>query len=131
MEVERMRISAYVHNAMSVEVTMNKSLESEIHHLHAEVCAALADPKRIMLIYELAEAPKNVTELSHTLDMPQPLVSRHLKILREQGMVTATRLGPSVEYRLADERLVKALDLLRAVLRDQLSHRAKLVMSHW
>jgi ArsR family transcriptional regulator len=105
---------------------MNQSLENEINHLHAEVCAALADPKRIMLVYELAEAPKNVTELSHTLAMPQPLVSRHLKILREQGMVIATRFGPSVEYRLADERLVKALDLLRAILRDHLSHRAEL-----
>ena len=106
---------------------MNQALEQEINALHAEVCGALADPKRIMLVYELGEGPKNVTELSNTLGMPQPLVSRHLKVLRERGMVTARRQGPAVEYRLADVRLVKALDLLRAVLHDHLSHRAELV----
>jgi len=41
-------------------------------------------------------------------------------------MVLATRNGPSVEYRLADLRLIQALDLLRAVLRDGLSHRIEL-----
>ena len=46
--------------------------------------------------------------------------------LRERGMVAATRKGPAVEYRLTDMRLVNALDLLRAVLHDNLSHRAKL-----
>ncbi len=105
---------------------MNRMLEQEINVLHAEVCAALADPKRIMIIYELAEAPRNVTEISTTLELPQSLVSRHLKVLRERGMVTATRQGPAVEYRLTDVRLVKALDLLRGVLHDNLSHRAEL-----
>ena len=105
---------------------MDRVLEQEINVLHAEVCAALADPKRIMIIYELAEAPRNVTELCTTLDLPQSLVSRHLKVLRDRGMVTATRQGPAVEYRLADARLTKALDLLRAVLHDNLSHRAAL-----
>ena len=105
---------------------MNRALEQEITILHAEVCAALADPKRILMLYELAEAPQNVTDLSRTLDLPQPLVSRHLKVLRERGMVTALRQGPAVEYRLADARLIKALDLLRAVLHDNLSHRAEL-----
>jgi len=59
--------------------------------------------------------------------MPQPSVSRHLKILRERGMVTTVRMGTVIQYSLADERLVEALDLLRAVLRDALAKRAELV----
>jgi hypothetical protein len=35
-------------------------------------------------------------------------------------------MGPAVEYKIADERLVQALDLLRAVLRDGLTRRAEL-----
>jgi ArsR family transcriptional regulator len=105
---------------------VDRALEREINTLHAEVCAALADPKRIMILYELAVRPRNVTELSNALKLPQPLVSRHLKVLRERGMVVAARQGPAVEYRLGDTRLVKALDLLRSVLHDQLSHRAEL-----
>lgn len=106
---------------------MNLVLEQEINQLHAEICAGLADPKRILILYALSEEPRCVNDLAAGLGLSQPLVSRHLKVLRERGMVAATRQGASVEYRLADERLIQALDLLRAILRDHLSHRAELV----
>lgn len=106
---------------------MDHTLEQEINQLHAEICAGLADPKRILILYALAEGPRTVTELTNNLGMSQPAVSRHLKILRERGMVAATRLGPNVEYRLGDTRLIAALDLLREVLRDHLNHGAHLV----
>lgn len=106
---------------------MNTALETEVLQLHAEICAGLADPNRIMILYELSTGQRNVTELCAGLNMPQPLASRHLKILRERGMVVAERQGVLVQYRLADRRLVEALDLLRAALRDTLSRRAQLV----
>jgi ArsR family transcriptional regulator len=105
---------------------MNSALETEVLTLHAEICAGLADPTRIMILYELADGPHNVTELSAGLNMSQPLVSRHLKVLRERRMVTTQRQGTVIEYSLADQRLIKALDLLRAVLRDGLAKRAEL-----
>ena len=80
-----------------------------------------------VILYTLADGPRTVTDLAETLELSQPAVSRHLKVLRERGMVIPTRLGPSVEYRLADLRLIEALDLLRAAMRDHLSHRAGLM----
>ncbi|MEW6027874.1 MAG: ArsR/SmtB family transcription factor [Chloroflexota bacterium] len=106
---------------------MNKTLETEVTQLHAEVCAGLADPTRIMILYTLSQGVRNVTELCNELDLPQPLISRHLKVLRERGMVTAKRLGTIIEYAIADDRLIQALDLLRAVMRNGLSRRAELV----
>ncbi len=106
---------------------MNKSFENEINQLHAEICAGLADPNRIMILYTLSQSPRNVTELCNELEMPQPLVSRHLKILRERGMVTTERRGTIIVYSLGDRRLVEALDLLRAAMRDMLAKRAELV----
>jgi ArsR family transcriptional regulator len=108
---------------------MNKSLESEITQLHAEICAGLADPNRIMLLYSLSQNPRNVTELCSELEMPQPLISRHLKVLRERGMVTTERRGTVIIYSLADTRLIEALDLLRAVMHDNISKRAELVQA--
>jgi DNA-binding transcriptional ArsR family regulator len=105
---------------------MNSNLELEITQLHAEICAGLADPNRILILYALSQSPRNVTELCNELKMPQPLVSRHLKVLRERGMVVFKRQGTVVQYFLADERLVQALDLLRAVMRDGLAKRAVL-----
>jgi ArsR family transcriptional regulator len=106
---------------------MNSNLETEITQLHAEICAGLADPTRIMILYALSQSPRNVTELCNELTMPQPLVSRHLKVLRERGMVTTKRQGTNILYILADDRLIQALDLLRAVMRDGLTKRAELV----
>jgi len=106
---------------------MNQSLEQEVSQLHAEICAGLADPTRILILYELSGNACNVTELAEVLNLSQPMVSRHLKVLRDRGMVIATRIGPAVEYKVSDPRLVQALDLLRAVLRDTLSRRAELV----
>jgi ArsR family transcriptional regulator len=105
---------------------MPQTLEQEIHSLHAEICAGLADPNRILLLYALADGPQTVSALVDRLGIPQPAVSRHLKLLRERGMVTAVRRGPAVEYRLGDQRLIEALDLLRAVLRDHLEHQGTL-----
>jgi DNA-binding transcriptional ArsR family regulator len=106
---------------------MNTVLESEVLQLHAEICAGLADPSRIMILYALADGSHNVTEICNVLDIPQPSVSRHLKILRERRMVTTERQGTVVRYSLADHRLVEALDLLRAVLRDGIAKRAELI----
>jgi DNA-binding transcriptional ArsR family regulator len=105
---------------------MNCNLEQEVSQMHAEICAGLADPTRILILYALADGRQNVTQLADSLNMSQPTVSRHLKVLRDRGMVVADRLGAVVQYRLTDQRLIQAMDLLRAVLRDNLAHRAEL-----
>lgn len=105
---------------------MDKRLLKEIDNLHAEICAGLSDHNRIAILYALAESPKTVMELAETLEMPQPTISRHLKILRERGMAIAERKGASIKYILADKRIIKALDLLREVLADNLNKRSAL-----
>jgi len=102
-------------------------LAQEVTQLHADICSALADPRRILLLYALAEKPHNVNDLSKVLEISQPSTSRHLKTLRERGLVKASREGVNVEYSLTDYRLIEALDLLRAVLRDRLTHNASLM----
>jgi len=102
-------------------------LQLEINELHAEICSALADPRRILMIYVLAEKSANVSDLAAEVGISQPAASRHLKIMRERGLVQPARKGQSVEYRLSDMRLIQALDLLRSVLRDQLQNSADLI----
>ncbi len=106
---------------------MHQPKKSEIQLLHAQVCQALADPTRIMLLYLLAEGPKNVSELAAALEVNQPTVSRHLKVLRERGMARTERFGATVMYSLADHRVIEALDLMRAVMTDNLVQKTALV----
>ena len=106
---------------------VSQALQQEISQLEADFCFALSDPTRLLILYTLAEQPHNVTELSNELDVIQPTTSRHLKILRDRGLVTSERQGTTVTYHLADERLIQALDLLRTVMRDRLAYRAGLM----
>jgi ArsR family transcriptional regulator len=108
---------------------MDEQLEREINLLHAHVCQALADPKRILILYALATEPRYVSELADYLDIPQPTVSRHLKVLRERSLVNADRDGATVYYSLTDRRVIEALDLLRAVLADKLTQQAQLAQA--
>ena len=103
------------------------SLSLEVNQMHAEICSGLADPNRILLLYALAEGPHNVSELAELVGITQPTASRHLKLLRDRGMVRASRQGVAIEYSLSDPRLIEALDLLRAVLRDRITYNASLI----
>jgi ArsR family transcriptional regulator len=112
-----------------MEHRMKASFESEINQLHSRLCAGLADPKRILILYALADKDLSVTELSEALKAPQPTVSRHLKTLRERGLVTSNRDGQSVYYSLVDMRVIEALDILRKVLADLLKDQMSLARS--
>jgi ArsR family transcriptional regulator len=106
---------------------ITSTLTQEITHLHADLCSALADPTRLLLLYALSDQSRNVSDLTQELQVPQPTVSRHLKVLREGGLVKATRQGASVQYELTDHRVIDALDILRSVLRERIQHHADLM----
>jgi DNA-binding transcriptional ArsR family regulator len=106
---------------------ITQTLAQEISRLEADFCFALSDPTRILILYTLAEGPRNVTDLANELNAIQPTTSRHLKVLRERGLVHAVRQGTTITYHLSDPRLIEALDILRAVMRDRLAYRANLI----
>jgi len=106
---------------------LSPNLSQEICMMEAELCSAFSDPTRILILYELDEKPRMVNELAADLNVNQPTISRHLKILRDRGLVKAERQGTTMLYCLTYHRLIEALDLLRAVMRDRLVQRASLV----
>ena len=108
---------------------IDQKLEKEIDMLHNRICHALADPKRIQILYLLSEKPCLVNELAEMLEMPQPSVSRHLGVLRERGLVDTERQGTGIRYTLADHRIIDALDLMRAILNTQLTASIELAKS--
>ncbi|MBX3084778.1 MAG: winged helix-turn-helix transcriptional regulator [Anaerolineae bacterium] len=106
---------------------MEQGLKQELETLHEQICAALADTNRLQLLYLLAQGPLRVTELTTELALPQSTVSRHLRVLRERGLVETDRQGPSVYYSLADKRVIEAIDLLRGILHDRVMRQARAV----
>lgn len=105
---------------------MNSQLLKEIDMLHASLCEALADPKRIAILYTLRDGAMTVNQLSEMIELPQATTSRHLKILRERRLVQARREGMNVYYTLSNLKVLDALDLLREVLNENLAFDARL-----
>lgn len=94
--------------------------------LHARLCQALADPKRLMLITTLRAGPRTVSELCAELDLPQANVSQHLGVLRDRGVVRSERVGSNVIYQLRGDKVVRALDLLRSFMHEDAEQRYRL-----
>jgi DNA-binding transcriptional ArsR family regulator len=107
--------------------TITPRLEQEVGLLHSHICEGLGDPKRVLILYLLSSGPRNVTEITEALGIPQPTVSHHIKVLRSRGLIVARRDGTAIYYSLADERIIQALDLMRTMLADLLAQKAGLL----
>ncbi len=105
---------------------MDQQTAREIHELHARICKAIADPRRLMIITALRDGPMSVGELAESLDMSQSNTSQHLAVLRERGVVESSRDGLTVTYRLSSKKVVRAIDLLREFMVEQLASAERL-----
>jgi len=79
---------------------------------------ALCDPNRIALLARLSECgrPCGVTELSGCCAVDFSVVSRHLRTLREAGVVDATRHGKEIFYEVRAPELVRTLRAIADVI---------------
>lgn len=98
----------------------------ELYSLKAELCKTFADPKRLIIIDELREGERTVGELARVVELPQAVVSRHLSILRDKGVVQHRREGTSVYYSLSDQKIGDACDMVHQILLDKIEKNKQL-----
>lgn len=81
----------------------------------AAALKVLADPARIRLLSLIASEPEDgccVCDLTEPLDLSQPTVSHHVKVLHEAGFLSREKVGTWVHYRLIPESLTAVCGLL-------------------
>jgi len=98
----------------------------ELFRLHADFCKVLANPKRLMIIALLSKREMSVGEVAQACDVPLTTISQHLRVLREQNVVTTRKDGQTVYCQLADARLMDACVQIRTVLLDNMRQRGTL-----
>nr|WP_232016703.1 metalloregulator ArsR/SmtB family transcription factor [Gordonia insulae] len=81
----------------------------------SELLRALASPTRIAIVLLLRERPSCVHEIVGTLELSQPLVSQHLRVLKDAGVVRGQRNGREIMYELVDDHLAH-------IVTDALTH---------
>ncbi|MGM0784050.1 MAG: ArsR/SmtB family transcription factor [Pseudomonadota bacterium] len=93
----------------------------------AQVARALGNGHRLALLERLAQSSAAVETLASDADLSIGNASQHLQQLRRAGLVTASRSGKQMIYRLTDERIVNLLGLLRQVAETNLAEMERLV----
>jgi DNA-binding transcriptional ArsR family regulator len=85
---------------------------------------SLSDPIRIEIINYLRNGEKCVCKIVPHLNLIQPLVSRHLKILKDAGVVKCRKDGTKRMYAVVDNRIYNVIDALTPELLNALSQEA-------
>jgi DNA-binding transcriptional ArsR family regulator/rhodanese-related sulfurtransferase len=91
------------------------ALKSELFEQLARVGKALSSGTRLELLDLLAQGPRGVGELAATAGIGLTTVSMHLKALKQAGLVSTTREGTSIRYRLATPQVAALYAQLRDV----------------
>ncbi|MBI2567398.1 MAG: helix-turn-helix transcriptional regulator [Candidatus Schekmanbacteria bacterium] len=85
---------------------------SELLRGAADLLAALAHPLRLRIVDGLLRGDCCVTNMVDCLGLPQPIVSRHLAILRNAGVLAVTRAGRKRSYRVVHPLAARVVPLL-------------------
>jgi DNA-binding transcriptional ArsR family regulator len=80
--------------------------------------SALGDPHRRLIVELLRTGERSVRDIADTLPISRPAVSRHLRLLKDAGLVTEEPRGTQRIYRLHDEGVAAVQEYLRQVWGD-------------
>ncbi len=82
----------------------------------ARLFKALAESNRLRILHAIGDRDLTVSHVAELTGMSQPLVSHHLRALREAGLLRTRRDGPFVYHALADRRMLAKLQEWREVV---------------
>ena len=103
------------------------STDDQIYELHATVCQVLSNPTRLKILNALREREVAVAELARRVGTSMSNLSQHLAILRQRRVVLTRRDGATIYYRIANPKILRAFDIMREVLFEQLAEGRRLV----
>lgn len=92
----------------------------ELYELHAEMCKVFSNPTRLEILNLLRDKEMAVAELIDRTKSSQSNISQHLSIMKSKGIVTSSRKGKNIYYKLINPNISKAFDIIREVLAEKL-----------
>lgn len=95
-----------------VETTLDIDLMRAAAARASDVMHALSNPDRLLLLCQLSQGEKSVSELEGLLDIRQPTLSQQLGVLRNDGLVNTRREGKRIYYSVADNKVLALLNVL-------------------
>ena len=99
---------------------MSPDSNEKLTRMRARIFKALADPIRLKIIEFLRNGEKSVCEIVPNVGISQPLVSRHLAILKKCGLVKCRREGNRRLYSVTNPAIFRVIDAVNASFVDAL-----------
>ena len=96
-------------------------LSRTLYERHAEMCKVFSNPTRLMILNVLRETEFTVAAIGEKLRIAPGTVSPHLLMMKRQRVLSSRKEGNQVFYRLVNPRMLKAFDLIRDVLYEQMN----------
>ncbi|HEY80565.1 MAG TPA: ArsR family transcriptional regulator [Anaerolineae bacterium] len=91
----------------------------------ARIARAISHPVRLQILDELRDGGAYVMHLTSALGRPQANISQHLMVLREAGLVRASREGMTVLYQVSDPQVLTVVDALLALAEKRMRQRER------
>jgi len=101
--------------------------EHELYRHHAEMCKVLSHPTRLQVLNALREREMSVSDLAAQLQVAIGNLSQHLNMMKQRRVLLSRKEGNIVFYRLANPKTLKAFDLIREILSEQIERESALV----
>lgn len=79
----------------------------------ARFCAVFSSPVRLQIMLLLGNRELTVGEIAEALEYPLPLISQHLRLMRDKGCLGSRKEGKNVFYSVASHKFQQALQLVR------------------
>ncbi|NQU41376.1 MAG: winged helix-turn-helix transcriptional regulator [Lentisphaerae bacterium] len=95
--------------------------------MQAELCALMANPKRLMIMDFLSrKGEASVGDMAEELEVSVSTVSQHLRLMRDKNIVLCRKEGHTVYYWMKHPKLMEGCHAVQAVLMDELRGTARM-----
>jgi len=96
-------------------------IDSEKYYeIYSDFCKAIAYPMRLKIIDVLKDERKSLGQLLAELGTTKANLSQHLKILRQQGIISSGREGSTVYYSISNSNIAEVSLLIKKLLVERL-----------
>ncbi len=90
------------HHSQNIDKLLSKLPSVDECIQVAEIFKQISDGTRLRILWLLCHCEECVSNIAAAMDMSDPAVSHHLKLLRKRGLIVSRRDGKEVYYKLAD-----------------------------
>ena len=105
----------------------SRNMQQNLYRRHADLCKVFSHATRLEVINVLREQERSVSDLARELGVGIGNLSQHLNMMKQRRVLESRKEGNNIYYRLANPKMLKAFDLIRETLLEDLERESEFV----